>query len=349
MGSKKDLKSLTLKELSNWLKQNNIKSYRSQQIFNWIYQNRVENFSKMTNLTTNLRSRLGKLSYTTKLKLVNKNIAQDGTIKYLWQLDDKEKIESVYLPYADGRKSTCISTQVGCAMNCIFCATGQQGFTRNLKTGEIIDQVLAMERDLDFNGKISNIVFMGMGEPMNNLEAVLKALNIFNNPDGLNIGMRKMTISTAGIIPGIKKIAKVNKQVGLAVSLNAPNEKLRNKIMPVNKKYPLQELLDTVNYYVEKTKRRVTFEYVIIDNVNDKIKHAKQLVNKIKNINCHVNLIPVNPVKNLNVKKPPISRVKKFKDILIKNGIKTTIRKERGSDIKAACGQLKHKNTKGRG
>lgn len=341
-----DLLAMNQEKFKDYLKENNIKSFRAEQVFNWIYKNGIFNLKNMKNLPGPLIEKLENLAKIEKLKLLGKSEAKDGTIKYLWKLNDNETIESVYLPYyKEGRHSVCISTQVGCNMGCSFCATGLEGLKRNLTTSEIIAQVLQIQKDIsdeDFlDPAISNVVFMGMGEPMNNLDNVLDSVNLLNLDSTLNIGMRKMTISTVGVVPGIKELAVRNKQIGLAVSLNAPNDSLRSKIMPVNNKYPLKSLIDSVKEYIELTNRRVTFEYVMMDNVNDSPEYAYQLRRLISDILCHVNLIPVNPVSELDVYRPSLEKIEKFKKILTDGNIDTTIRQERGVEIEAACGQLK--------
>lgn len=341
MKNKQDFKSLTRKELIKWFQQKNIPGFRAKQIFNWIYKNYARSFDQMLNLPEKLKEDLEQVSFMTEIELENKLVAADRTRKYLWMLEDKNIIESVFIPYQkEGRYSVCISSQVGCAMECIFCATGAMGIKRNLTTGEIVDQVLKMQEDVGQETRISNIVFMGMGEPFNNTENVLRAINIFNDEQGLNIAQRKITVSTSGLIPGVLRLADEGLQVGLAISLNAPNNKLRNRIMPVNRKYPLEELLEAVKLYLQKTNRRVTFEYVLIRGVNDSLDLAYQTANLLRGLLCHVNLIPVNPVPELNIKRPTGRTVENFERILAEKGIQTTVRQERGTDISAACGQL---------
>lgn len=341
-----DLLASDPESFKDFLKKYDIKSYRAEQIYNWIYKNGIFKLKNMKNLPDSLIEKLEELVEIEKLELLGKSEAKDGTIKYLWKLNDNETIESVYLPYYnEGRHSVCISTQVGCNMGCSFCATGLEGLKRNLTTSEIIAQVLQIQKDISdeefLDPAISNVVFMGMGEPMNNLDNVLNSVNLLNLSSTFNIGMRKMTISTAGVVPGIKELAVRNKQIGLAVSLNAPNDSLRSKIMPVNNQYPLEKLIDSVKEYIEITNRRVTFEYVMMDNINDSPEYAYQLRRLISDILCHVNLIPVNPVSELDVYRPSLEKIEKFKKILIDGNIDTTIRQERGVEIEAACGQLK--------
>lgn len=344
----KDLKALNRQEVISEFKKADYPSYRGEQIYNWLYQNGVSNTEEMKNIPKKMRSFIDQNYQITDLKEVKKNTAVDGTVKYLWELADGEKIEGVYLPFPEsGRHSACISTQVGCGLGCSFCATGISGLKRNLTTAEIVDQVIKIQRDISGTNfaepRLSNIVFMGMGEPLANFDNLMKAVEILNSNQGLNIGMRKMTISTAGLVPEIKKLAKVNDQIGLAVSLHAPNDRLRNKIMPINKKYNLNQLLKAVIEYIEQTGRRVTFEYVLMDSVNDSPELSVQLAELLRGINCHVNLIPANPVPELNIKRPVQKVIDSFYETLANNGIQVTLRKEMGSQIEAACGQLKRK------
>lgn len=344
----KDLKELKRNEIITDLKKAGYPSYRGEQIFNWLYKNGVSNTEEMKNIPKKMRSYIDNNYQITNLKEKNKSISADGTVKYLWELEDGENIEGVYIPFPkSGRHSACISTQVGCGLGCSFCATGIDGLQRNLSTAEIIDQVLKIQSDISgeqfMEPRLSNIVFMGMGEPLANFENVMKAVEILNADDGLNIGMRKMTISTAGLVPEIEKLAERNDQIGLAVSLHAPNDRLRNKIMPINRKYNLTQLLTAVINYIEKTGRRVTFEYVLMDSVNDSPELAVQLADLLRGINCHVNLIPANPVPELNIKRPVKKVIESFYNTLDNNGIQVTLRKEMGSEIDAACGQLKRK------
>lgn len=352
MVQKQDLKCFSEKELRDWMEENSFQSFRGQQIFNWIYKNGVDDFGKMKNLPGDLIKQLKEKSHITCLQRVDKNKADDGTAKYLWQLADGHTVESVYLPYAKKKRhSVCISSQVGCALGCVFCATGLKGLVRDLTPGEIVDQVLKIQQDISVEKfgtpRLTNVVFMGMGEPLANLTSVLAAISILNDSSGLDIGMRKITISTVGLIPGIERLASHNSQVGLAVSLNAPNDKLRSKIMPVNDHYPLSELIDTIRGYINKTGRRVTFAYVLIKDINDSPELAYQLVSLINDINCHVNLIPFNPVTKFEYKRPSAKKINIFKNILEKQGIQTTFRQERGTSINAACGQLRRLNSRG--
>nr|WP_244152025.1 23S rRNA (adenine(2503)-C(2))-methyltransferase RlmN [Halanaerobium congolense] len=342
----KDLKELNRSELIDEFEKAGFPSYRGEQVFNWLYKNGVSAVEEMKNIPKKMRQFIDENYELSDLKEINRSTAVDGTVKYLWELNDGENIEGVYLPFPkSGRHSTCISTQVGCGLGCSFCATGIDGLQRNLTTGEIVDQVIKVQKDISGSNfaepRLSNVVFMGMGEPLANFDNLMKAVEIINADQGLNIGMRKMTISTAGLVPEIKKLARTNDQIGLAVSLHAPNDRLRNKIMPINKKYNLNQLLAAVIKYIEKTGRRVTFEYVLMDSVNDSPELSVQLAELLRGINCHVNLIPANPVPELGIERPVQKVIDSFYETLDRNGIQVTLRKEMGTQIDAACGQLK--------
>ncbi|AZR72961.1 23S rRNA (adenine(2503)-C(2))-methyltransferase [Anoxybacter fermentans] len=342
-----DLKSMSLDELKNFIEEEiGEKSFRAGQIFQWLHRKNVTSFNEMNNIPKDLRKKLDEKAFIQVLTPIAKKEAKDGTIKYLFRLNDNETIESVYLPYDDGRHSICISTQVGCGMGCIFCATGLGGFVRNLLPSELVDQIYAVQRDL--NVKISNVVLMGMGEPLQNYDASLKAIRLLNHPKGANIGIRRITLSTCGLVPKIRRLAEEKLQLVLAISLHAPNDELRNRLMPINKKYPLKELIAACKDYTEITNRRVTFEYALMAGINDQTEHARQLVQLLKGLLCHVNLIPINPVPKTGFIRPNEEQIYRFQGILKKAGIETTIRKERGTDIDAACGQLRSRNWEAR-
>ncbi|MFY9394344.1 MAG: 23S rRNA (adenine(2503)-C(2))-methyltransferase RlmN [Halanaerobiales bacterium] len=282
---KQDLKSLSRNELKKWFKKEAYPEFRAEQVFNWIYKNGVTDFAAMKNIPADLRRELEAKAYVkSNLLLEESRHADDGTIKFLWKLADGQYIESVYLPYPEEKRhSVCISSQVGCGMNCSFCATAKGGLVRNLTTGEIIDQILGIQREISREEygfpPISNVVFMGMGEPLANLSAVLKAVEILNDEKGFGIGMRRITISTCGLVPGIRELARMDLQLVLAISLNAPNNQVRDYLMPINKKYPIEDLLAAVRFYIKETKRRVTFEYILIDKINNSPDQARELAN----------------------------------------------------------------------
>lgn len=333
-----NLLELTKEELEVEIDKLGEPSFRAQQILNWVYDKKVFDFSKMSNLAKGLREELNEYFYLEPLTKLGAQESKDGTIKYLFQLMDGAKIEVVYMP-SDKRKTVCISTQVGCAMGCTFCATGLHGLTRDLKAAEIVNQILTLEKLAEI--EITNVVLMGMGEPLDNYQASLKAISLINGP--LNIGMRKITISTCGLVPQIKELAREQLQLTLAISLHAPNNELRNKLIPVNQKYPIEELMSACDYYIEKTNRRVTFEYALMAGVNDRVENAKELADLLAGMLVHVNLIPINQVDDLDYSQPQRETIKSFARELEKKNIAVTVRRERGADIDAACGQLQGK------
>ncbi len=342
----KILAGLSLEEIELITNDLGASKYRAKQIHNWIYTKSVYDFDEMTDLAKDFRQTLKENFLVTDTKVVSKQISSDGTIKYLIEYPDGERVETVLMRFDNRANLTaCVSSQVGCAVNCSFCATGKQGFKRNLNYKEIIEQVLTIQRDTKL--KVTNIVFMGQGEPLLNLDNVLKALEIFNND--FRIGARRITISTSGIIPQINKLADLNMQSTLAISLHAANHRLREQIMPIEKKYPIDELKKALVNYVEKTGNRVTIEYILIHKLNDTFESAKELAFFLKDIKCNVNLIPYNPVTETGYRKPVKNDIMKFKYVLEHSGKKVTVRLERGADIDAACGQLsgKVKNLKG--
>jgi 23S rRNA (adenine2503-C2)-methyltransferase len=319
-------------------------AYRLKQVKKLLFQNLTESWEEATTLSKELRQKLSEECPINGLKAEKVLRSEsNNTIKTLFTLKDDLKIESVLMKHEDKRNTVCVSSQVGCAMDCNFCATGQQGSKRNLTVSEIIDQVLFFAR-ISKNERISNIVFMGMGEPFLNYDNVLEAIKILNDKDGLNIGIRHISISTVGITEGISKLANEKLQINLAISLHAPNNDLRVKLMPINKKYPIEEIIVAVYSYIKKTKRRVMFEYLMIDEVNDSPTQAEELSKLLKNLLCFVNLISFNPVGHSKFKSSPGWKIKKFKDILEKNNISVTQRYRFGQEIKAACGQLAGEN-----
>ena len=337
----KNIKDFNLEEIKQELIQMNEKPFRAEQIFRWLYQERVEDFTSMTNLSIELRKKLEENFKIGKLNILKKQKSKDGTIKYLFDLLDGNAIETVVMEYKYG-KTICVSSQVGCKMGCKFCASTGIPFIRNLSSGEIVEQILTAEKDE--NCKISNVVFMGIGEPLDNYENVIKAIKQINHPKGLNIGARHISISTSGIVPKIYDLANENIQATLSISLHSSNDKIRSSLMPINQKYPIAELMKACKYYIEKTNRRISFEYALAKNENDNLQAAEDLVKLLKGMLCHVNLIPINPIENGKFVKSTNENIIKFRDYLNARGIVATIRRELGSDIDAACGQLRRKN-----
>ncbi len=318
----------------------NSSKFRARQIHNWIYLKSVSNIEEMTDLSKDFRNELSNVAEVSNVKIKTKQTSSDGTIKYLIEYPDGNCVETVLMRFDNRANLTaCVSSQIGCAVNCKFCATGKRGFIRNLTACEIVEQVLTIQRDTGL--KVTNVVFMGQGEPLLNLNNVLKALNIFN--ENLQIGARRITISTSGITPQINKLADLKLQSTLALSLHAPNSEVRKQIMPIENKYKLDDLKKALKNYVEKTGRRITIEYLLIRDLTDTIEMAKQTATLLKDVKCNVNLIPYNSTDDNNFKKPTKDAVMKFKYLLEHSGKKVTIRLERGADIDAACGQLSGK------
>ena len=334
---KVNLKDYTYDELEKFIIEIGEKRYRAEQIFKWLYKG-ISSIDDMTDLSIELRAKLSELSFVSSLSIVKKLKSEDGTVKYLFALYDDNIIESVLMKYKYGYV-VCVSTQVGCKMGCNFCASTIGGLVRNLTSGEIMDQVLTIQGDI--SERISNIVLMGIGEPLNNYDNVIKFVKNVTSHMGLAIGSRHITISTCGIVPGILKLSEEGIPVMLSVSLHAPNDEIREKIMPVNKNYPISKLLDACKTYIKKTNKRITFEYAMIDGLNDTLDCAHELSQKLKGLICLVNLIPVNQTGNKEYKKSDEKRIIRFKDYLEKKGISTTVRRELGSDINASCGQLR--------
>lgn len=337
----KNIKEYSLEELKQELINLNEKPFRAEQIFKWIYEEKVKTFDEMTNLSLELREKL-KQNYTMcNFNILKKQESKDGTIKYLFDVLDGNAIETVLMKYHHGY-SICVSSQIGCKMGCKFCASTGINFIKDLTCGEIIEEILLVEQDA--NVRISNVVFMGIGEPLDNYDNVIKAIRIINHPKGLNIGARHISISTSGIVPKIYKLADENIQCTLSISLHATNNKKRSEMMPVNNSYPIEELLQACKDYIEKTNRRISFEYALAKRNNDNLEDAKELVKILRGMNCHVNLIPINKIENGEFDKSSNENIIKFRDYLNDHGIVATIRRELGSDIDAACGQLRRKN-----
>ncbi len=329
--------SLTKEDLENYFVNLGEKKFKATQIYEWIYRKRVNDFSLMSNIKKEILERLKKDFKFDDIKIISKKEDVDVK-KYLFELNDKNKIEAVLMNHNYGN-SLCISTQVGCNMACSFCESGRLKKVRNLNANEMILQVLKIEQNL--NIKISHIVLMGIGEPFDNYDNVIKFINIINDPYGIALGSRHITVSTSGLVPKILQFIKDGKQVNLAISLHAPNDELRSKIMPVNKAYNIDKLIKAVKEYIYNTNRRVTFEYIMLKNVNDTYECALQLSKLLKGINCYVNLIPYNETTHIEYKKSSKEKIMRFYDILKKNKINVTIRREFGRKVNAACGQLR--------
>lgn len=336
----KNIYDLTLKELEDYLISNGEKPFRASQIYEGLYKKRFSSLDEITNISKELRQKLKDDFSMYKIKLLIKQQG-DNVNKYLFELEDGNKIESV-LMFHDYGTSICVSSQVGCNMGCAFCESGRLKKVRNLLAYEIVEQILLIEEDI--KKRITHVVVMGIGEPFDNYDNVLRFVKIINCNKGIDIGSRHITISTCGVIPGIKKFMEEDGQVNLAISLHAPNDELRSKIMPINKAYPLKDLMEVIKEYISKTNRRVTFEYIMLDSVNDSEKEALELVKLLRGMNCYVNLIPYNETENIQFKRTKEWKILKFYDILKSNKINVTIRKEFGGSVDAACGQLRANN-----
>ena len=327
----------SLEDLKDYFKKNNEKEFKANQIYEWLYKKRVNSFNDMTNIKKKLIKKISEEFIMKKLKIITK-LEDTDVCKYLFELEDNNKIEAVLMKHDYGN-SLCISTQVGCNMSCAFCESGRLKKVRNLNAYEMVLQILQVEEDL--NIRISHIVLMGIGEPFDNYDNVIKFIEIINEPKGIDIGARHITVSTSGLVDKINKFAYNGKQVNLAISLHAPNNKLRSELMPVNKAYPIEKLIDSIKEYIKITNRRVTFEYIMLNDINDTKECAHELAQLLKGINCYVNLIPYNETSHIKYKKSSKEKIMKFYDILKKNNINVTVRKEFGRKVKAACGQLR--------
>lgn len=336
---KTDLKSLTLEQLQEELTALGEPKFRAGQIFDWIHVKHASSFDQMTNLSASLRQKLAQQYTMTCLVAERKLVSKlDGTVKYLYRLPDGEYVETVLMKYKHGN-SICVSSQVGCKMGCEFCASTKAGFVRNLSPGEILDQVYRTEKDLDL--KITHIVMMGIGEPLDNFQNVVTFLRLINSPFGANISLRNISVSTCGLVDRIDELAKLKLGITLSVSLHAGDNHIRDRIMPVNKRYPIETLLAACKRYTDETNRRISFEYALIKGENDSIEEAQKLGRLLRGQLCHVNLIPVNEVKETTFKKSGKEHIYRFQKELMKQGINTTIRRTLGADINAACGQLR--------
>ena len=338
---KKDLRSLNLIELQEIVESLGEKKFRAAQIFDWIHAKQVDDFFDMTNLSGNLKEKLSEnySIYTVRKERMQES-KEDGTRKYLFELHDSEYVESVFMRYSHGN-SVCVSSQVGCRMGCSFCASTLDGLVRNLTAGEILGQVYSIMKDT--GERISNVVIMGSGEPFDNYDNVLKFMKLIEDEKGLNISGRSITVSTCGLVDQIRRFADEEMTATLAISLHASNDEKRKQIMPIANRYSIEEIIDACKYFFDKTGRRLTFEYSLIAGVNDSETEANELSKLLKDLNCHVNLIPVNPVKETGYKSPSKEAALSFKNKLEKNHINVTIRREMGRDIDGACGQLRRR------
>ncbi len=342
--SKTDIRSLTYEELSEKLSELNLPKFRTAQVYSWLYEKGVTSFDEMTNLSKDLRAVLSDNFEIKNCRIDLKQVSKiDGTVKYLYELDEGEFVECVVMNYKYGY-SVCISTQLGCKMGCKFCASAIGGFKRHLTPSEMLSEIYTAQKDL--NIKISHIVLMGTGEPLDNFDNVLRFLELVTAEKGLNISIRHISLSTCGIVPKIYELADRQLGLTLSVSLHAPNNELRSNTMPVNDKWSIEELLKACRYYTEKTSRRISFEYAMIKGVNDSESCAKELAKRLKGMLCHINLIPVNNVRENAYLKSDNKSMKAFIDILEKNGLTVTVRRTLGSDIDASCGQLRAKKIK---
>lgn len=335
-----DLKDFEYEELNEYLKSIGEPKFRTEQIFSWLHRG-VTSYDEMTNLSKATREKLSKETYVSTLKIREKYVSKlDGTVKYLFELPDGNCIESVIMRYHHGI-TICISSQVGCRMGCRFCASTIGGLYRSLTAGEILNQVIFAQKDI--GERISNIVIMGIGEPMDNYDNIIKFLHNVNHEKGINIGYRHITLSSCGVVPRLYDLAKENLPITLTISLHAPNDKIRDEIMPVNHKYKIGELIEACKNYHKATGRRISFEYSLIHGVNDSEENAAELANLIKGMQAHVNLIPVNKVEERDYEKGSKKEINAFRDKLTKLGVNATVRRELGSDISASCGQLRKK------
>lgn len=337
---------LDLKDLENYLTEKGLKPFRAKQIFKWLYEKNVTTFDEMTDISKDLIAKLKEDFYIDGLKIKDKQVSKDGTIKYLFELKDGAFIESVLMVFDYGY-SACLSSQVGCNMGCTFCASGLLKKQRDLQVGEIVLQALTINKYLNENGeRLGNIVLMGTGEPFDNYDNVLKALSIINSPYGIEIGARHISISTCGVVPMIKRFSNEDVQYNLAISLHAANNELRSRLMPINRAYPLEVLFDALKEYASKNNRRLTFEYLLLKDINDSKKDAEDIKNLLKGLNAYINLIPYNSVEENDYETSSEENALRFYDLLKKAGVSVTLRQKRGTDIDAACGQLRAKAMK---
>lgn len=336
-----DYADLNSSEWISWLADQGEKPFHAKQIIDWIYQKGVLSWDEMSNLSKELREKLAAQIKLPTLEKVRMTESDDKeTFKFLWRLRDGQLVESVLI-LSGTRRTVCVSSQVGCPVRCAFCASGQQGFFRNLRPSEIVEQVLQINQWLAPKGeRVSHIVYMGMGEPLKNYESVIKSIHILSDPDLLNISQRRITVSTVGIVEGIRRLSQEGLKINLVLSLHAPNQHIRKKIIPYARKYPLEEIMPAMDEYTQKTKRDITFEYILLEGINDHPDHALELAHMLKGKQCTVNIIPYNPVPGIHLKRPDKKSIKQFRTVLFGSRIVNTCRYTKGDDIAAACGQL---------
>jgi 23S rRNA (adenine2503-C2)-methyltransferase len=338
---KQPIHSLTLEELGDAMQKAGEKPFRAKQIFHWIYEKKVSDWDRMTDLNKDLRNKLKEQFCLASLALKKWEDSKDGeTRKFLWELSDGKLVESVLI-CSQERRTVCVSSQVGCPARCAFCASGKEGLLRNLTTAEIYEQVYQIDQHLQEKGeRVSHVVFMGMGEPFENYDNVLQTIHFLNDPQRLNISQRRMTVSTVGVVEGIRRFTQEDLNVNLVLSLHAPNQHIRKKIIPYSRKYPLEDILAAMLAFAKETKRDITYEYTLIEGINDRAEHAQELAHLLRGQPCTVNLIPYNPVDGLRLRRPEKEAIEEFREILTSEGIVTTWRYTKGKDIAAACGQL---------
>lgn len=337
-----DLKNLSPAEMEGFIASFGKERYRSIQILRWLYQRGVHSFDEMTNLSKQFRQEMAEISFISSLQPLQIEQSRDGTKKFLFQLEDGNQIESVLIPEKK-RLTLCISTQVGCAMGCHFCLTGKMGLKRDLTVSEILNQILAVKETLNAETSITNIVLMGMGEPLANYENALKAIGLMTYPEAFKFSARRVTLSTVGLLPQMEQLSREKIRFRLAISLNASDEETRSRLMPVNRRHPLKKLLELCRKYPLPPRARITFEYVLIHGENDSLEDAKRLIKLLKGIPSKINLIPLNEAPGIPYKKPPEERVRQFQEILMEGGLTVIVRTSKGADISAACGQLQGK------
>ena len=345
LDEKIDIKSLNFEEMKEFVQSIGVQAFRSKQLYQWIHQRLVTSFDEMTNLSKDLRKKLEETCTIHSAKIVQRQTSSDGTNKFLMELSDGNFVESVLMKYKHGN-SVCISTQVGCRMGCRFCASTVGGLIRSLKTSEMLDQIYEIQRTT--GERVSNVILMGIGEPLDNYDKVVRFIRMLSDEHGLNISQRNITLSTCGLVDRLKDLVKEDLTITVAISLHAPNDTLRREMMPIANKYSIQEIMDACRYYIDKTKRRITFEYSMVEGKNDSKEHAIELANLLKGMNCHVNLIPLNPVEGRMGQRSKRNNIEEFKFTLEKYHTNVTIRREMGRDIDAACGQLRNKNKGGK-